>query len=157
VSSPVTFTHRLILPVDANHHGTLYAGSLLRIALEAAYAAAFRAIGDDANLLLRRVLNLECYRPVPVGSMVEICGLPLHVTRAYMIIGMIGTPLPGSTNPWMDGLMGFVQVDDKGRLTEFPEDLAIAEPGEEWAPLRERMRRLLKMRVRNGRKVSGDW
>ena len=92
--SAITFTHRLILPVDANHHGTLYAGSLLRIALEAAYAAAFRAIGDDANLLLRRVLNLECYRPVPVGSMVEIRGLPLHLTRAYMIIGMIGSPLP---------------------------------------------------------------
>ncbi len=24
--SAVTVTHRLILPVDANHHGTLYAG-----------------------------------------------------------------------------------------------------------------------------------
>jgi len=155
--SPITVTHRLILPVDANHHGTLYAGSLLRIALEAAYAAAFRAIGDDANLLLRRVLNLECYRPVPVGSMVEIRGLPLHSTRAYMVIGMIGTPLPGSTTPWMDGLMGFAQVDDHGRLTEFPEELSMVDPGEEWESLRERMRRLLKMRVRNGRKVSGEW
>ena len=143
--------------MDANHHGTLYAGSLLRIALEAAYAAAFRAIGDDANLLLRRVLNLECYRPVPVGSMVEIRGLPLHLTRAYMVIGMIGAPLPGSTTPWMDGLMGFAQVDDQGRLTEFPEELSMVDPGEDWESLRERMRRLLKMRVRNGRKVSGEW
>jgi acyl-CoA hydrolase len=155
--SSITFSHRLILPTDANHHGTLYAGSLLRIALEAAYATAFRAIGDDANLLLRRVLNLECYRPVPVGSMIEIRGLPLHITRAYLIVGMIGTPLPGSTGPWMDGLMGFVQVDDQGRLTELPEDMSLPEPAEEWGPLRERMRRLLKMRVRNGRKVSGEW
>jgi acyl-CoA hydrolase len=155
--SPVTFTHRLILPSDANHHGTLYAGSLLRIALEAAYAAAFRTVGDDANLLLRRVLNLECYRPVPVGSMIEIRGLPLHITRAYLIVGIIGTPLPGNTTPWMDGLMGFVQVDDHGRLTEFPEDIVLPEPAKDWEPLRERMRRLLKMRVRNGRKVSGEW
>ena len=41
MSQAITYTHRLILPVDANHHGTLYAGSLLRIALEAAYATAF--------------------------------------------------------------------------------------------------------------------
>jgi acyl-CoA thioesterase YciA len=157
MSPAITYTHRLILPVDANHHGTLYAGSLLRIALEAAYATAFRAIGDDANLLLRRVLNLECYRPVPVGSMVEIRGLPLHVTRAYLIVGIIGSPLAGSTNPWMDGLMGFVQVDGHGRLSELPEDISIAEPGAEWDPLRERMRRLLRIRIRNGKKVSGDW
>ncbi len=155
--SAATFTHRLVLPTDANHHGTLYAGSLLRIALEAGYATASRSIGDDANLLLRRVLNLECYRPVPVGSMIEIRGLPLHVTRAYLIVGMIGTPLPGSTGPWMDGLMGFVQVDDEGRLTELPHDISIVEPAEEWASLHERMRRLLKMRIRNGKKVSGDW
>src|SRR5438270_6513628 len=78
-----TLTHRLILPADANHHGTLYAGSLMRIALEAAYTTAFRAVGDTANLLLRRVLSLECYRPVPVGSMIEIRGTVLHLTRAY--------------------------------------------------------------------------
>ena len=78
MSSHITFTHRLVLPIDTNHHGTLYAGSLLRIALEAAYAAAFRVVGDEANLLLRRVLNLECYRPVPEGSMIEIRGVPLH-------------------------------------------------------------------------------
>jgi acyl-CoA hydrolase len=153
----ITYTHRLILPADANHHGTLYAGSLLRIALEAAYATAFRAIGDDANLLLRRVLNLECYRPVPVGSMIEIRGLPLHVTRAFLIVGMIGTPLPGSAGPWMDGLMGFVQVDEQGRLVELPEDISMTEPGKEWSSLYDRMRRLLKTRSRNGRKVSEEW
>ena len=61
-TSVVTLTHRLILPVDTNHHGTLYAGSLLRIALEAAYNTAFRFIGHEANLLLRRVLTVECYK-----------------------------------------------------------------------------------------------
>ena len=41
-SDAETLTHRLILPRDANHHGTLYAGVLLSLALEAAYATAFR-------------------------------------------------------------------------------------------------------------------
>jgi acyl-CoA hydrolase len=63
----LTHVHHLVLPTDANHHGTLYAGSLLRLALEAGYATAWRHVGTQANLVLRRVLNLECLRPVPVG------------------------------------------------------------------------------------------
>jgi hypothetical protein len=55
--------HRLILPADANHKNTLYAGTLLRLALEAGYATAWKHVGPQANLVLRRVLNLECLRP----------------------------------------------------------------------------------------------
>src|SRR5215204_3522819 len=96
----VTHTHRLILPSDANHHGTLYAGSLLRLALEAAYATAYRHIGAGANVVLRRVHNLECLRPVPVGTVVELQGLVLHQTRAYLVTGILGTPLKGDDGPW---------------------------------------------------------
>ncbi len=69
-----TLTHRLILPRDANHHGTLYAGVLMSLALEAGYATAYRAAGDTANLVLKRVLDLRCFRPVPVGHVMEIRG-----------------------------------------------------------------------------------
>jgi acyl-CoA thioesterase YciA len=145
-----TLTHRLILPVDANHHGTLYAGSLMRMALEAAYATAFRSVGHTANLLLRRVLSLECYRPVPVGSMIEIRGTVLHLTRAYLVTGLISSPLSGQKSPWMDGLLGFVQVDAEGRPAEFPDDLAITPPEEQWQALHQRMLKLLRIRGRNG-------
>jgi acyl-CoA hydrolase len=149
--SDLTLTHRLILPVDTNHHGTLYAGSLMRIALEAAYATAFRAIGHEANLLLRRVLAIECYRPVREGSLVEIRGAVLHATRAYLVAGLIGAPLPGQSGPWMDALFGFAQVDEDGRAAEFPADLAVTASGPEWKKLQERMKKLLKIRGRNGR------
>ncbi|HEV3415407.1 MAG TPA: acyl-CoA thioesterase [Pirellulales bacterium] len=145
-----TLTHRLVLPADANHHGTLYAGSLMRIALEAAYATAFRSVGHTANLLLRRVLSLECYRPVPVGSMIEIRGTVLHLTRAYLVTGLISSPLSGQKSPWMDGLLGFVQVDAEGRPAEFPDDLAITPPEEQWQALHQRMLKLLRIRGRNG-------
>jgi len=155
--SAATISHRLILPVDANHHGTLYAGSLLRLALEAAYATAARTVGEGANLLLRRVLNLECYRPVHVGQIVEIHGLSLHIARAYLVVGLIGAPNQGQTGPWMDGLMGFVQVDAEGRLCEFPRELVLPRADSSWESLQQRMLRLLKMRVRNGKKISGEW
>jgi acyl-CoA thioesterase YciA len=143
-----TLSHRLILPADANHHGTLYAGALLRIVLEAGYATAWQHLGTQANVVLRRVLNVECLRPVPVGTVIEIQGLALHRTQTYLVTGLYGAPLAAGQGPWMEALLGFVQVDAAGRPTALPggeEKLAI--PTEEvWPRLQERLRKLLKVR-----------
>ena len=143
-----TLTHRLILPRDANHHGTLYAGVLLSLALEAAYATAYRAAGLNANLVLKRVLDLRCYEPVPIGRVIEIRGREVQRARASVVVGLWGTPLPDRPAPWMDALMQFVQVDDAGR----PEPLE-GEPRADldalptpWPALRERALRLLSVR-----------
>src|SRR4051794_38956292 len=85
----LTHYHRLVLPADANHHGTLYAGTLLRLTLEAGYATAWRHVGPQANLVLRRVLNLECLRPVPVGTVLEIEGAVVHRSQAYLVTGLL--------------------------------------------------------------------
>src|SRR5206468_13069851 len=111
-----TLTHRLILPRDANHHGTLYAGVLLTLALEAAYATAYRAAGLNANLVLKRVLDLRCFEPVPIGKVIEIRGREIHRARAQVVVALYGSPLaPKRSVPWLDGAMQFVQVDDLGR------------------------------------------
>jgi acyl-CoA hydrolase len=143
-----TLTHRLVLPRDANHHGTLYAGSLLSLALEAGYATAFRAAGLNANLVLKRVLDLRCYEPVSVGQVVQIRGRQIHRGSAQIVVALWGTPLADQTSPWMDGVMQFVQIDLSGR----PEPLD-EEPGEEpipleqpWLGLRDRTRKLLHVR-----------
>ena len=145
-----TLTHRLILPRDANHHGTLYAGSLLALVLEAGYATAYRAVGQSANLVLKRVLDLRCFEPVSIGKVVEIRGREVYRARAHVVVGLRGTPLPDHAKPWMDSLMQFVQVDEAGR----PEPLAV-EPADEdfleldppWSTLRDRARRLLAIRA----------
>ena len=144
----MTHYHRLILPADANHHATLYAGSLLRLALEAGYAAAYRHVGVNANLVLRRVLNLECLRPVPVGTVIEIQGAVLHRAQAYLVAGLVGTPLAPGEGPWLEALLGFAQVDDAGRPDGLPEGAGPEEgpDGEAWQRLHERMRKLLHLR-----------
>jgi acyl-CoA hydrolase len=136
-----TQTHRLVLPADANHHGTLYAGALLRLALEAAYATAHRHVGPSANLVLRRVLEVECYYPAPVGSVVEIVGSAIFQTQAYLVVGLVGSPLVGKSGPWMDAMMGFVQIDEHGRPTGFPEDCLNIDPphAESWTALAARL------------------
>ncbi len=143
-----TLTHRLILPRDANHHGTLYAGVLMSLALEAGYATAYRAAGDTANLVLKRVLDLRCYEPVTIGRVIEIRGVEVHRARAMLVVALVGTPLAGQNSPWMDGLMQFVQVNGAGR----PEPLG-TEPSDElphldapWSSLRDRSRKLLSVR-----------
>jgi acyl-CoA thioesterase YciA len=144
-----TLTHRLVLPKDTNHYGTLYAGVILSLALEAAYATAYRVAGPHANLVLKRVLDIRCYEPVPVGSVVEIRGREVHRARAQLVIALWGSPLrPGKTAPWLDAAMQFVQVDELGR----PEPLAV-EPVDTvpdlsapWNTLRERALKLLSIR-----------
>jgi acyl-CoA hydrolase len=143
-----TLTHRLILPRDANHHGTLYAGVLMSLALESGYATAYRAVGDQANLVLKRVLDLRCYKPVPIGSVVEIRGVEVHRARAYVVVALLGTPLRARGGPWLDGLMQFVQIDAQGRpepLRNEPPEASPALPAP-WASLRERARKLLAVR-----------
>ena len=143
-----TLTHRLILPRDANHHGTLYAGVLLSLALESGYATAFRAAGLNANLVLKRVLDLRCYEPVPVGRVVQIRGREIHRARAQIIVALWGTSQTDQSSPWMDGLMQFVQVDVHGR----PEPIVHEPAGEgipldaPWRPLQKRALKLLTIR-----------
>lgn len=143
-----TLTHRLILPRDANHHGTLYAGVLLSLALEAAYATAYRAAGVNANLVLKRVLDLRCYEPVRIGRVVEIRGAEVHRARAQVVVALSGTPLSERLSPWMDGLMQFVQVDESGRPEPLEDEpnLGSFEHSPPWLPLRDRALRLLAIR-----------
>jgi acyl-CoA thioesterase YciA len=143
-----TLTHHLVLPRDANHYGTLYAGVLVSLALEAGYATAFRAAGLNANLVLKRVLDLRCYEPVAVGRVVQIRGREIHRARAQIVVALLGVCQADQGSPWMDSLMQFVQVDASGRpvaLDEEPngETLNLDPP---WSSLRERARKLLHIR-----------
>ena len=143
-----TLTHRLILPRDANHHGTLYAGTLVSLALEAGYATAYRAVGASANLVLKRVLDLRCYHPVAIGRVIEIRGVEVVRARAMVVVAMQGTPLAGRDSPWMDGLLQFAQIGDDGRpapIEAGPREL-VGELPTPWAALRERSRKLLGIR-----------
>ncbi len=144
-----TLTHRLVLPRDANHHGTLYAGTLMSLVLEAGYSTAYRAAGQSANLVLKRVLDLRCFEPVPIGQVVEIRGREVHRARAQVVVALFGTPLPNRPKPWVDSLMQFVQVDASGKpepLVDEPVDHAFDDLPPEWVALRDRARRLMAIR-----------
>lgn len=121
----------------------------MSLVLEAGYATAYRAAGLSANLVLKRVLDLRCFEPVPIGHVVEIRGREVFRARAQIVVGLFGSPLAGRPRCWVDGLMQFVQVDAHGRpepLAAEPNDALFAELSPEWVTLRDRARRLLAVR-----------
>jgi acyl-CoA hydrolase len=119
---------------------------LLRLALEAGYATAWKHVGTEANLVLRRVLNLECLRPVPVGTVIEIEGAVLHRTKAYLVTGLIGSPLKPGDGPWLEALLGFAQVDEAGKVDALPAGAGAVEvpDADDWRRLDARMHKLMK-------------
>ena len=122
--------------------------SLLTSLIIALAATAWKHIGTDANLVLRRVLNMECLRPVPVGVVAEIQGAVLYRTAAYLVCGLVGTPLNSDNGPWVEALLGFAQVTETGKLAHFPAELPeLKRPeGENWGRLADRMKKLLRLR-----------
>jgi hypothetical protein len=112
------------------------------------YATAWRHVGTRANLVLRRVLNVECLRPVPVGAVVEIQGAVLHRAQVYLVTGLLGVPLVEGQGPWLEALLGFAQVDEAGQADALPEGAGPAEvpEGEAWRRLAERLQKLLPLR-----------
>ncbi len=151
LNAHLTSTHHLVLPKDANHHGTFYAGSILSLALEAGYAAAYRTAGVGGNLVLKRVLDLRCYYPVPVGQVVEIQGRCVWRAQTQLVVALFGLPILERNGPWCDSLMQFVQIGESGRPETLPEQASseivpesvIDEP---WRSLRERALKLLALR-----------
>ena len=93
------------------------------------------------------MLNLEGLRPVPVGVVVEIQGVVLRRTAAYLVCGLVGMPWDDE-GPWAEALFGFAQVDESGKLAHFPDRApAVHVPsGEVWERLEKRMSKLLRLR-----------
>jgi acyl-CoA hydrolase len=102
--------------------------------------------------MLRRVLSLECRRSVPVGALVEIRGAVLQVRQCYLVVGVVGMPLDGHTLPWMDGLLGFVQVDAAGQPVELPREVERVTDAPLWQPLITRLDKLSEIRG-----ATADW
>jgi hypothetical protein len=107
--------------------------------------------------MLRRVVSLECRRSVPVGSLVEIRGAVLEVRRAYLVVGVVGMPLAGHTLPWMDGLLGFAQVNEAGLPAELPQPVEPVPASPLWQPLTERLKKLGTVRGATADWIAAGW
>ena len=83
-----------------------------------------------------------------VGTVIEIQGLVLHRSQAYLVTGLCGTPLGDDPGPWVEALLGFAQVDDAGRPAALPDAAGevVIPDSDVWRRLHQRLQKLLKIR-----------
>lgn len=112
----VTETTQLVLPAQANHYGTLFAGEALSMMTSAAYAIASRRA--RGNVVLASVGEVQFIAPVPVGRLLTLRAAILHVGRSAIrveVTGLSEDPQSDLATEVARGQFNMVAVNDRGR------------------------------------------
>ena len=105
----------LILPVNANHHGTLFAGQGLQMLAKTAFLAA-RDLAQR-ECLMAGVTRVDFLAPVPVGHQLTLRAWVSRIGRSSMTVCVTGlADLPGTPpEEVMKAIFEMVAVDADGR------------------------------------------
>ena len=112
----ITELTELVLPAQANHYGTLFAGQALSMLAQAAFTAASRHA--RANVVLAGVENLRFTAPVPVGNLFIITARVISAGRSSMMVEVTASredPQTGARAPVAQGQFQMVAVNEHGR------------------------------------------
>ncbi|WP_220185097.1 acyl-CoA thioesterase [Paracoccus sp. S1E-3] len=112
----ITELTELVLPAQANHYGTLFAGQALSMLAQAAFTAASRHA--RSNVVLAGVDNLRFTAPVPVGQLFIIRARVTSAGRSAMMIEVVAgreDPQTGETGQVAQGQFQMVAVNEHGR------------------------------------------
>lgn len=105
----------LVLPVNANHHGSLFAGQGLQWMAKAAFLAA-RGLAQR-EVVMAAVTGVDFLAPIPVGRELLLRAWVSRVGRSSMTVCVAGTAqAPGvPAEDVLKGVFEMVAVDAKGR------------------------------------------
>ncbi|GAA4006594.1 acyl-CoA thioesterase [Comamonas faecalis] len=108
-------TRKLVLPVSANHHGTLFAGQGLQLMAQAAFLAA-RGLAQR-EVVMASVTGVDFLAPVPVGSQLTLRAWVSRVGRSSMTVCVTALADQPDIPPEevLKGLFEMVAVDAAGR------------------------------------------
>jgi len=108
-------TRELVLPVRANHHGTLFAGQGLQLMAQAAFLAA-RGLAQR-EVVMASVTGVDFMAPVPVGSQLTLRAWVSRVGRSSMTVCVTGLADQPAIAPEevLKGVFEMVAVDAAGR------------------------------------------
>lgn len=106
-----------MLPVHANHRGTLFAGQGLQLMAKAAFLAA-RSLALR-EVVMAGVTGVDFLAPVPVGHQLTLRGWVGRVGRSSMTVCVTGlAEIPGlPPEEALKGVFEMVAVDAAGRPT----------------------------------------
>ncbi len=110
-----TELRELVLPVHANHRGTLFAGQGLQLMSKAAFLAA-RGLAQR-EVVMAGVTGVDFLAPVPVGHQLLLRGWVSRIGRSSMTVCVTGlADVPGTpAEEVLKGVFEMVAVDAAGR------------------------------------------
>ncbi|SFO81410.1 Acyl-CoA hydrolase [Variovorax sp. PDC80] len=110
-----TELRELVLPVHANHRGTLFAGQGLQLMTKAAFLAA-RGLAQR-EVVMAGVTGVDFLAPVPVGHQLLLRGWVSRIGRSSMTVCVTGlADVPGApAEEVLKGVFEMVAVDAAGR------------------------------------------
>jgi acyl-CoA hydrolase len=105
----------LILPGQANHYGTLFAGNGLQLMAKAAYLSG-RSLAQR-DVVMAGVTGVEFLSPIPVGHMLTLRAWVSRVGRSSLTVCVTGlAEAPGTPqDEVLKGVFEMVAVDARGR------------------------------------------
>ena len=119
MTTPVGTTElrELVLPVHANHRGTLFAGQGLQLMTKAAFLAA-RGLAQR-EVVMAGVTSVAFLAPVPVGYQLLLRGWVSRIGRCSMTVCVTGiADVPGvPAEEVLKGVFEMVAVNAAGRPT----------------------------------------
>ena len=119
MTTPVGTTEirELVLPVHANHRGTLFAGQGLQLMTKAAFLAA-RGLAQR-EVVMAGVTSVSFLSPVPVGYQLVLRGWASRIGRCSMTVCVTGiADMPGvPAEEVLKGVFEMVAVNAAGRPT----------------------------------------
>ncbi|ADU37831.1 MULTISPECIES: acyl-CoA thioesterase [Variovorax] len=119
MTTPVGTTElrELVLPVHANHRGTLFAGQGLQLMSKAAFLAA-RDLAQR-EVVMAGVTSVAFLAPVPVGYQLILRGWVSRIGRCSMTVCVTGiADVPGvPAEEVLKGVFEMVAVNAAGRPT----------------------------------------
>ena len=108
-----TISH-LIMPIDLNHHGTMFAGQMAKWLVEAGLIMASKLTGKPGDIVCVHLNGMTFKKPVNNGDLIEI-----KSRVAYL--GSTSIPVYSQvfrkqdTAPLVTNMATFVTVDKEGR------------------------------------------
>ena len=119
MTTPIGTTEirELVLPVHANHRGTLFAGQGLQLMTKAAFLAA-RGLAQR-EVVMAGVTSVAFLAPVPVGYQLLLRGWVSRIGRCSMTVCVTGiADMPGvPAEEVLKGVFEMVAVNAAGRPT----------------------------------------
>ena len=121
ISESETVLSEVMMPVDANHFGSVHGGTILRLADEAAFVAATKHARK--NVVVASMDHISFQNPVSIGDILTIKARLCHVGRSSMDIEVrIETEKlkEGKVLSVGSAYITMVALDENGKPTSVP-------------------------------------